>query len=562
MIKKKLFPFLLLLIFSVFLISCEDNKLGENDVKVLDSSSSLVGKQYLDVVETLENWGFSNIEVVPVYDIIWGITKPGTTKKVEINGNDKFQSGDIFDKGSGIVITYSMPANEDPTKQNYTVTWKNYDGEIIKTTDYKYGDTPEYEGETPFKDGFLELSYVFAGWTPSIEKVTKDITYTAKYEEIDNGKYNLLLEENSRGSLNGAGTYYEKEVVTVTAESDKYLFQGWYVDDELISREKKYSFEMPSKNIVLKARFSSVEELKVGDTYYFGSYPNTKIMDSNLITVLSNLIDGLPSSEKFNDWNSFEYYSSSKKSHYQWYKDVEYEGSKYRAIYFEKYRSRSTTTSFHSQNNNVQFGNGYLVNEIYWFRFDEIEWKVLSNTGLDLKLIAANIVDSYQFYYTTKYHKDDEWGSYSANYYKGSDIRYWLNNNFYNTAFDESEQSKILINTVDNIHGLSGTETYLTYDKVYLLSHDEVMNNEYGYNFITTEEDENRMLKGTDYALSQGLSVYDNGYSRWWLRTPRAATLFGVYVITEDGRTAKFQDNTPTDLSHYGVTPVITINVG
>ena len=53
----------------------------------------------------------------PVYDIIWDITEPGSTKNVTINGSDQFKIGDVFDKNVLVLVTYSMRDDDDPTKQ-------------------------------------------------------------------------------------------------------------------------------------------------------------------------------------------------------------------------------------------------------------------------------------------------------------------------------------------------------------------------------------------------------------------------------------------------------------
>lgn len=67
----------------------------------------------------------------------------------------------------------------------YTVTWKNDNGTVLKTEIFDEGATPVYDGETPAKD-----EYKFAGWTDgentyapdNLPEVTKDVTYTAKFE--------------------------------------------------------------------------------------------------------------------------------------------------------------------------------------------------------------------------------------------------------------------------------------------------------------------------------------------------------------------------------------------
>ena len=67
----------------------------------------------------------------------------------------------------------------------YTVTWKNYDGtQLEKDEDAKYGDTPEYNGETPVKPADEYCTYTFAGWTPKVSAVTGEAEYMAAYKAV------------------------------------------------------------------------------------------------------------------------------------------------------------------------------------------------------------------------------------------------------------------------------------------------------------------------------------------------------------------------------------------
>jgi hypothetical protein len=82
---------LMIMTILVVLVGCESYvELGENEVRVNESASTLAGQNYEDVVEQLQVWGFTYIETVPVYDIVWGITKEGTTKSVQIGGSVTF----------------------------------------------------------------------------------------------------------------------------------------------------------------------------------------------------------------------------------------------------------------------------------------------------------------------------------------------------------------------------------------------------------------------------------------------------------------------------------------
>lgn len=66
------------------------------------------------------------------------------------------------------------------TNISFAVTWQDEDGTVLATDQVLYGVTPEYSGDTPTKDG-----YTFAGWTPTVVKVTEPATYTATYTETD-----------------------------------------------------------------------------------------------------------------------------------------------------------------------------------------------------------------------------------------------------------------------------------------------------------------------------------------------------------------------------------------
>ena len=68
----------------------------------------------------------------------------------------------------------------------YTVTWVDENGKVLETDkDVEYGKMPVFDGETPTKKGDNTVVYTFAGWTPTVETVTGDVTYTATYTTHD-----------------------------------------------------------------------------------------------------------------------------------------------------------------------------------------------------------------------------------------------------------------------------------------------------------------------------------------------------------------------------------------
>ncbi len=84
-----------------------------------------------------------------------------------------------------------IPAHWD--EKRFTITWKNYDGTIIKTADadgglqdsysVTYGTMAEFLGTNPMREATIDYTYDFAGWSPALGKVTSDVTYTATFTQ-------------------------------------------------------------------------------------------------------------------------------------------------------------------------------------------------------------------------------------------------------------------------------------------------------------------------------------------------------------------------------------------
>ena len=91
-------------------------------------------------------------------------------------------------------------------------------------------------------------------------------------------------------------------------------------------------------------------------------------------------------------------------------------------------------------------------------------------------------------------------------------LRHWLNDDFYNRAFNSQEQSLIKTSNVTNNAGPS------TNDRIFLLSVDEAER--------LFKDDKDRFCKPTDYAVKNGAYVNDGSYNIayeenawWWLRS-------------------------------------------
>ena len=69
---------------------------------------------------------------------------------------------------------------ETRTLNKYTVTFKNYNGETLKTETLDYGATP-VAPETPAKPYDDDNHYTFKSWDKEIATVTGEVTYTAEF---------------------------------------------------------------------------------------------------------------------------------------------------------------------------------------------------------------------------------------------------------------------------------------------------------------------------------------------------------------------------------------------
>ena len=132
-----------------------------------------------------------------------------------------------------------------------------------------------------------------------------------------------------------------------------------------------------------------------------------------------------------------------------------------------------------------------------------IEWIVMKNEGNQVLLLSKYVLD------VKPYNEESK-----AVTWETSDIRKWLNNEFYTTAFNKAEKAKIrtsLIKNEDNsMYGTSGGND--TEDKVFLLSEKEAE--------TLFSNDDERIAKATGYAEKSGVYVNEEKAAWWWLRSP------------------------------------------
>ena len=166
-----------------------------------------------------------------------------------------------------------------------------------------------------------------------------------------------------------------------------------------------------------------------------------------------------------------------------------------------------------------------------------IEWIVMKNEGNQVLLLSKYVLDAKPY--------NKGWENVT---WQTSDIRQWLNNEFYTTAFNKSEKAKIQTSLIKN-------EYNDTEDKVFLLSEKEAE--------TLFSNGEERIAKATEYAEKSGVyvneeksGVYVNEEKSvlWWLRSPGDDSSLAAEV-NDDGWVDRRGDD--VDYDYDGVRPAL-----
>lgn len=180
-----------------------------------------------------------------------------------------------------------------------------------------------------------------------------------------------------------------------------------------------------------------------------------------------------------------------------------------------------------------------------YFLVEPIKWRVMGQKQGGIYLLCENILAASMF-------------GYGVNDYQASIVRKWLNEEFYQKAFNNAEKAQIITATVEN-----GVKSTLhddvmfvcpdTHDKIFLPSAEEAFKT-FG---ITAR---GRQKRPTPYSRALGVRMEsdfedDNGFGWWWLRSPEEYTNWIVQQVDHFGGQSWW---TPED-EICGVVPAMII---
>ncbi|MCR5206407.1 MAG: DUF6273 domain-containing protein [Lachnospiraceae bacterium] len=200
----------------------------------------------------------------------------------------------------------------------------------------------------------------------------------------------------------------------------------------------------------------------------------------------------------------------------------------------------------------VNFGS-YEQDTDFFNGKEDIEWIVLSKTNSEVCLITKDVIEYLP------------WDPGDNVKWEDCKLRKWLNGSFYDNAFNKKEKSMIKTTTISNRENSKyATDSgYSTDDKVFILSEQDMINGDYGYEKSYDTASLKRRSTPSQYVVSKGawqsgfLTEYGEKSTGYWLRTLGDGILDAEYV-NQYGAVDLHGTRTFT---YFGVRPVIVLNV-
>lgn len=154
---------------------------------------------------------------------------------------DSFADGNGSCFPSGPVSDNSALAGKTLVPPFFTVTWKNENGAVLETDEkVPYGSTPTFDSARPTKYSDNDYSYNFAGWTPEVTSVDRDVVYTAKYTAVP---WTIpYIDENGEEQVLTPDDY--TEITSPTSSgwlAESSFSEGWNVVRENVTCSKRWS---------------------------------------------------------------------------------------------------------------------------------------------------------------------------------------------------------------------------------------------------------------------------------------------------------------------------------
>lgn len=395
---------------------------------------------------------------------------------------------------------YGLVSLKSTLNSNYLPEYQEYRDYTTQVTIAAYSKTDvRFLGWYDIDNKLVETNAVYNFVMPNY-----DYTLEAKWNYF-------TVSYNLNGGTNNSSnptSYTIDSTGLILREPTKtgYDFLGWQYKGSYVTEINPSWIDNIELNAIWIANLSVPTLSDDRKTITYGLYPQTNVNNASLVSALNGL-----TTPESNGWYLYD--------------DGDY------------YAKVSATPS----NSKYVFDNGTPIvsGTTYWFKCEPIVWNVLSNNSGTYYIVSSVLLDTHCYYNSTSTRTIDGQTVY-ANNYKYSDIRTWLNEDFYNSAFALGN-SHIQTTTVNNSASTTNisSNSYAcanTEDKVFLPSYQDYINSSYGfstspdsnYDINTPPDPKNatRRCKPTDWARARGAFYvrYDGSYQYnagyYWTRSP------------------------------------------
>lgn len=363
--------------------------------------------------------------------------------------------------------------------------------------------------------------------TPEVTPTPEPILtyYTVIWKNYDGEE----LEIDSNVLENTLPTYEGIVPTKPNSSTASYTFSGWTPEITEVTEDTVYTATFTETPIVVTIEGTVPVFSNDGKTVTYGLYPQTKISDTTLISTLETL----------------------EVSSNGWY------------FYNGNYYHKDVAKVYNNESYSFDDGTAIVNGSTYWYKCEPITWNILSNDGCSYYLVSSKLLDVQSFYQNYNNRVQNDTIIYSNNYEK-SDLRDWLNDYFYNTAFTLNN-TFISTSNVDNSASTTDSTNNKyscnnTFDKVLLPTYKDYLNQDLGFDTTNTLS-KKRECKTTDYARANGAFVnkdsnrLNNG--TYWTRSACSEYYYCTWTVNTGGYLSTYA----VDGDSHCVRPSIYINI-
>ena len=181
---------------------------------------------------------------------------------------------------SKVTEATSYTAKFDSTLNKYMVVFQN-GAKVLQSSEIEYGMVPAYKGETPLKSSTAKYDYAFSSWSPTLAKVTDEVTYTALFDStirsyeiafVSEGE-TLQATELEYGSL---PKYEGKEPAKKESKGYTYSFKGWNPSIALVKEKTTYTAVFDSVAKKFSITFMNGKDTLQSSSVAYGTTPEYK----------------------------------------------------------------------------------------------------------------------------------------------------------------------------------------------------------------------------------------------------------------------------------------------